>query len=91
MSARTIKTEKLGLRLTRAAKRTLQRAAKAGHKTLSGFVLESALAHTDSTLADRRVFRLDPKRWKELNAALDARAKPHPRRTRLFKEPSVLD
>jgi uncharacterized protein (DUF1778 family) len=91
MSARTKRTEKLDLRLTPSAKRALQSAAQATHKTVSDFVLESALARADSVLADRQVFRLDARRWKAFMDALDAPPKPRPRLARLLSEPSVLD
>jgi uncharacterized protein (DUF1778 family) len=91
MRARTNRTEKLDLRLTTHAKRALQTAAQASHKTLSDFVLESALARADSVLADRQVFRVDAERWRAFLAALDAPPKPRPRLARLLNEPSVLD
>jgi Protein of unknown function (DUF1778) len=50
---RVTRTEKIDLRLTAQAKRALQSAAEASHKTLSDFVLESALARADSVLAER--------------------------------------
>ena len=43
MTQRTNRTEKLDLRLSRAAKQTLQAAATAAHKSVSEFVLETAL------------------------------------------------
>jgi uncharacterized protein (DUF1778 family) len=88
---RVTRTEKIDLRLTAQAKRALQSAAEASHKTLSDFVLESALARADSVLAERQVFRLDAKRWKAFQAALDAPPKARPRLARLLNEPSVLD
>jgi uncharacterized protein (DUF1778 family) len=91
MRARTNRTEKLDLRLTRTAKRTLQSAAQASHKTLSDFVLESALTRADTVLADRQVFRLDASRWSAFMAALDAPAKARPRLARLLNEPGILD
>ena len=56
MSTRVNRTEKLDLRLTEGAKRAIQSAADASHKTLSDFVLESALARADEVLAERRDF-----------------------------------
>jgi len=47
MPARTTRSEKLDLRLTRQAKRTLQAAAAVSHRSVSEFVLESALARAD--------------------------------------------
>jgi len=91
MSIRTNRTEKIDLRITPHAKRALQSAAEATHKTLSDFVLESALARADSVLADQRVFQLNEKQWKAFQAALDAPPKARPRLERLLSEPSVLD
>jgi uncharacterized protein (DUF1778 family) len=94
MATRTKRTEKLDLRLTRTAKRALQNAAAASHKTVSDFVLESALDRADSVLADRQVFRLDARRWNLFLATLDAPPRPPARLSRLSRllsEPSVLD
>lgn len=65
--------------------------SQASHKTVSDFVLESALERADSVLVDRQAFRLDARRWNAFMAALDAPAKPRPRLARLLGEPSVLD
>lgn len=91
MSTRTNRTEKLDLRLTPNAKRALQSAAQVTHKTLSDFVLESALARADSVLAERQIFRLDAPRWNAFLAALDIPPRPRPRLARLLNEPSILD
>ena len=91
MPGRPNRTEKLDLRLTRQAKRALRSAAEASHKSLSEFVLESALARADKVLADRQVFRLDAKQWAAFIAALDGPPKPRPRLARLLNEPSILD
>ena len=58
---RTNRTEKLDLRLTKSAKQTLQAAATAAHKSVSEFVLETALSEAEERLADRRIFTLDAK------------------------------
>jgi len=88
---RVNRTEKIDPRLTAQAKRALQSAAEATHKTLSDFVLESALARADSVLAERQVFRLDAERWTAFLAALDGPPKPRPRLARLLNEPSMVD
>lgn len=87
----TNRTEKLDLRLSKSAKRTLQAAAAAVRKSVSEFVLETALSEAEERLADRTVFTLDAKRWEEFVAALDAPPRRHPRLERLFREPSVFD
>ena len=91
MTSRATRSEKLDLRLTRRAKRTLQAAAAASHRSVSEFVLESALARADETLADRRTFTLDPSQWKAFLAALDAPPRRLPRLERLLKEPGFFD
>jgi uncharacterized protein (DUF1778 family) len=91
MAARVNRTEKLDLRLTAQAKRTLQTAAAATHKTLSDFVLESALVRADTVLADRQVFRANAEQWSAFLAALDAPPKARSRLARLLNEPSILD
>ena len=91
MTQRTNRTEKLDLRLTRAAKQTLQAAATAARKSVSEFVLDTALSEAEERLADRRVFTLGGKNWDAFVAALDAPPRRHARLERLFREPSVLD
>ncbi|MBN9662260.1 MAG: DUF1778 domain-containing protein [Acidobacteria bacterium] len=91
MAIRTTRSEKLDLRLTRNAKRALQAAAAASHRSVSEFVLESALARADETLADRRSFGLNAAQWKAFQAALDAAPRPLPRLERLLKEPGFFD
>jgi uncharacterized protein (DUF1778 family) len=88
---RTTRTEKLDLRLSAAAKETLQTAAKASRRTVSQFVLETALSEAEERLADRRVFTLSAKKWEAFVAALDAPPRRNPRLERLFREPSVFD
>lgn len=85
------RNEKLDLRLTPTAKRALQIAAIAAQKSLSEFVLESALARAEETLPDRRRFGLNAEQWEAFQAALAAPPRPAPRLTRLLKEPSVLE
>jgi uncharacterized protein (DUF1778 family) len=91
MVQRTNRTEKLDLRLTRAAKQTLQAAATAAHKSVSEFVLETALNEASERLADRTVFTLDEEKWDAFVKALDAPPRRHSRLERLFREPSVFD
>lgn len=91
MPARAIRSEKLDLRLTPDAKRALQAAAAASHRSVSDFVLESALARAEEALADRRSFHLDAAQWKSFMAALDAPPRPLPRLERLLGEPGFFE
>jgi len=85
------RSEKLDLRLTPEAKRTLNAAAAASRRSVSEFVLESALTRAEETLPDRRRFMLSEKQWKEFLAALDAPPRPMPRLKRLLNEPSIFE
>jgi uncharacterized protein (DUF1778 family) len=90
MSAPT-RSQKLDLRLTPEAKRTLHAAAAAAHRSVSEFVLESALARAQETLPDRQGFGLDAERWAAFLAVLDAPPRAVPRMAKLLTEPGVFD
>ncbi|MGD0773800.1 MAG: DUF1778 domain-containing protein [Candidatus Solibacter sp.] len=85
------RNQKLDLRLTPSAKRTLQSAALAAHRSVSEFVLESALARAEETLPDRRRFPLSADKWAAFQAALVAPPRPAPRLARLLRKPSVFE
>ena len=85
------RNEKLDLRLTPSAKRTLQNAAQAAGRSVSEFVVESALSRTEETLPDRQRFGLNAKQWAAFQAALEAPPQPAPRLARLLNEPGVFD
>jgi len=91
MPARATRSEKLDLRLTRNAKRTLKAAAESLNRSVSEFVLESALTRADETLADRQRFKLNTIQWKAFLAALDAPPRHLPRLERLLKQPGFFD
>jgi uncharacterized protein (DUF1778 family) len=56
MSTTVTRSEKLDLRLTPDAKRTLQTAAAAANRSVSDFVLERALQRAAETLPDDRLW-----------------------------------
>ena len=91
MPGRALRNEKLDLRLTREAKRTLRAAAAASHRSVSEFVLESALARAEEALAQRRTFDLNSSAWKDFLAALNAPPRAMPRMERLLDEPGFFD
>lgn len=90
MRNRTPRTEKLDLRVSARHKTVLRAAAEASRKSVSDFVLESALTRADEVLADQRVVALTAEGWIAFNAALDAPPKAAPRLTRLATEPGLL-
>ena len=91
MPASTTRSEKLDLRLTPAAKQMLYSAAASMQRSVSDFVLESALARAEETLTDRRHFGLSAENWEAFMVALDAPTRPHARLERLLAEPSVFE
>jgi len=91
MAISAVRSEKLDLRLTPAAKATIYVAASAAHCSVSEFVLESALARAEETLTNRHRFGLSPEKWEAFMSALDAPPRRHPRMERLLTEPSVFE
>lgn len=91
MGERSVRTTKLDLRLSPEAKQRLQAAALASRRSVSEFVLDSALVRAEETLADRTRFGLDAERWAAFLEALDAPPRDLPRLARLFREPSVFE
>lgn len=65
------RSERVDLRMTPHAKRTLMRAASAANKTLTEFLLDSGMSAAFEALADRRTFVLDDEQWRAFNAELE--------------------
>jgi uncharacterized protein (DUF1778 family) len=84
------RTEKLDVRVSPSAKAKLQAAASASHRSMSDFVMESALARAEETLAERRIFSLDVEKWAAFQAALDAPTRTLPRLQALLEEPGFF-
>ena len=91
MATQSARTTKLDLRLSPQAKQALTAAAQASNRSVSQFVLESALSRAEETLPDRRRFDLDAAQWEAFLVALDAPTNDSPRLRRLLQEPSVFD
>ena len=79
------RSERVDLRMTPAAKRTLQQAAAVANKTVSEFLLDSSLSAAFETLADRRVFQVDEVQWAAFKMALDIPPRDNPRLRKLLK------
>lgn len=90
MTTRTPRTEKLDLRLTAEAKRILAAAAASERRTITDFVLDSALNRAEETLADRRSFGLNAEQWIAFSQALDAPPRELPRLKKLLREPGLF-
>jgi uncharacterized protein (DUF1778 family) len=85
------RNERLSIRVPTQVKELLVNAAATRHKTLSDFVLDTAVSEAETVLASRRAFSLSPAAWEEFQAALDAPPQRHARMERLLNEPSVFD
>jgi uncharacterized protein (DUF1778 family) len=91
MATRTARSEKLDLRLSAAAKQKLRAAAEAAHRSVSEFVLDSALTRAEELLAEQRHLTLTATQWKRFLKALDAPPRTHARMERLLEEPSIFE
>jgi uncharacterized protein (DUF1778 family) len=91
MPPQLARTTKLDLRLSSEAKQTLSAAARATHRSVSQFVLESALSRAEEALVERRRFDLNADQWTAFMTALDAPPREVPRLRRLFAEAGVFD
>jgi uncharacterized protein (DUF1778 family) len=78
------RSERVDLRMTPTAKRTLQQAAAVSNKTMTEFMLDSSLSAAFDTLADRRVFQLDEAQWTAFMEALDTPPEDNPRLRKLL-------
>ena len=85
------RSERIDIRTTPSVKRVLQDAAATSHKTVSEFLLDSALTKAAEVMADRRLFVLDDDQWTAFLEALDAPPQPMPRLEHLLREPSALE
>ncbi len=80
-----------GSALARATGAVVSCAAAAAQRSVTAFVLDSALASAAETLADRQSFHLDQNRWEAFVNALDAPPRTHARLERLLREPSLVE
>jgi uncharacterized protein (DUF1778 family) len=78
------RSERVDLCMTPTTKRTLQRAAAVSTKTLTEFLLDTAVNAALDTLADRRVFQLDEKRWSKFMQELATPPKKNPQLRKLL-------
>ena len=88
---RNKRTDRIDLRVYPESKEALQAAAQLRHKSVSEFILDSALGAADEILADRRQFGLNAEQWEAFQTALDAPPRPLPRIEKLMQEPGIFD
>ena len=79
------KEHRLNLRTTKQQDTLLRRAAEATHRSMTEFVLDSAVTQAQQVLADRQWFPVDAEQFAEFQRLLDA---PLPSFGRMFSRPS---
>lgn len=84
-------SERIDVCITPAMKSLLEEAAKTTNKSVSEFLLDSALTAAAEILADRRFFVLDQERWNAFMAILDAPPRSLPELERLLRDPGIFD
>lgn len=85
------RNERLSIPVPPQVKDLLVSAAETRHKTLSDFVLDTAVSEARMVLAERRSFSLSPAAWEAFQIALDAPPQKHARMEKLLNEPSVFE
>ncbi|HEY7338500.1 MAG TPA: DUF1778 domain-containing protein [Bryobacteraceae bacterium] len=90
-ASKTGKDRRINLRATSVQESLIRAAADKRGISMTDFVLESACARAEETIADQVHFVLSPKQWKAFTEALDRRARVKPRLLKLLAEPSVLE
>jgi uncharacterized protein (DUF1778 family) len=87
MATRSARSLKIDIRVSPEAKEALSRAAALSRRSLSEFVLDSALTSAEETLANRTYFILDDEKWGSFIAALDAPPKENMLLKKLISSP----
>lgn len=85
---RAPREERINLRATTRQEQLLRRAAAATDRSVTDFILDSAVTQAERVLADRRWFVLDDERWKEFQRLLDAPVPDMTKTVQLFSRPS---
>lgn len=70
--------------------RLVRQAAESSERTLTDFVVESALLEAERLLADRTRFVLEADQWDAFVASLDRPPRANPKLAKLFAQPSVF-
>ena len=78
--------ERINLRLSREAKRKLERAAAYSDKTLTDFVIDVALQRADSIVRQKEIVTLTPAEWERFQTMLFNPPAPNKRLKRAFAE-----
>ena len=82
----TTKDERINLRLKQSAKQLLERAASLEGKTVSKYILSSALASAENTIHEHEVMSLGVKEAEAFYNALATPAEPNEKLANAFEE-----
>lgn len=85
---RAARPSRINLRASARQEQLLRHAAAATDRTMTDFVLESAVVEAERVLADRRWFLIDDERWDEFQRLLDQPARELPKLRSLLAEAS---
>lgn len=88
----TAKTERFELRATAEEMARIRAAVELGNeRSITEFLLDTALVAAEMRLMDRTHFTLSNKQYKEFLAVLDRPVQEKPRLRQLLNEPSALE
>jgi uncharacterized protein (DUF1778 family) len=88
----TAKTERFELRATAEEMARIRAAVELGHeRSITEFLLDSALVAAEMRLMDRTQFTLSAKEYNNFLEVLDRPVQEKPRLRRLLNEPSILE
>jgi uncharacterized protein (DUF1778 family) len=79
---------RINLRASARQEQLLKQAAAATDRTMTDFVLETAVVEAERVLADRRWFLIDDERWDEFQQLLDRPARELPKLRALLADQS---
>lgn len=87
-STRVTKNQRIEVRATERQEAVLRRAASATDRTMTDFILASAVEHAERVLAERRWFTASDEEFEAFEAALDAPLTSTAKFERLFQRSS---
>jgi len=85
---RAVRQSRINLRASARQEQLLKQAAAATDRTMTDFVLESAIVEAERVLADRRWFLIDDAHWDEFQRLLERPARDLPKLRALLAKPS---
>jgi uncharacterized protein (DUF1778 family) len=88
---RATRQSRINLRTSARQEQLLKQAAATTDRTMTDFVLDSAVVEAERVLADRRWFLISDEQWDEFQHLLEQPARDLPRLRDLLARPSPFD